>query len=186
VADYLLGIEEAAITLASGETLDLSDLHVIATSNIGSAGVVEMEGVARSSVRRYVEQEAAAHFRPEVLARFTSILVFGHLSREIQIRICSQMLDGEMAFQSGVLSGRFGHPHLVRAEPAVCRRLVTEGWHRRLGARPMRNVVERRVRGALVQAQLRGALGRGVSESVLLPDPLEGVRASIARAGINL
>ena len=60
MSDYLLGIEEAAVTLASGETLDLSGLHVVATSNIGSAGAVEMEGVARSSVRRYVEQEAAA------------------------------------------------------------------------------------------------------------------------------
>src|ERR1017187_3449619 len=49
VSDYLLGMEEAAVTLASGETLDLSDLHVIATSNVGSAGVVGMEGAARSS-----------------------------------------------------------------------------------------------------------------------------------------
>ena len=84
VCDYLLGIEEAAVTLANGETLDLSDLHVIATSNVGSQGIVgDAEGVARSSVRRFVEQEAASHFRPEVLARFyaPSILVFSHLSR---------------------------------------------------------------------------------------------------------
>jgi len=186
VSDYLLGIEEAAVTLSSGETLDLSDLHVIATSNLGSAGVVEMEGVARASVRRYVEQEAASHFRPEVLARFTAILVFGHLSREVQVRICSQMLEGEMAFQSSVLSSRFGHPHRVRADPDVPRRLVSEGWHRRLGARPMRNVVERRVRGALVKSQLRGALGPGVRESVLLADERDGVRAGIARAPITL
>jgi ATP-dependent Clp protease ATP-binding subunit ClpA len=186
VSDYLLGIEEAAVTLANGETLDLSDLHVVATSNIGSAGVVEMEGVARSSVRRYVEQEAAAHFRPEVLARFTSILVFGHLTRDVQLRICRQMLDQEIEFQSGVLSRRFGHPHCVRADADVCRRLVSEGWHRRLGARPMRNVVERRVRGALVDSQLRGALGPGVRESILLGDGREGVRAAIARAPIIL
>src|ERR1022692_2098682 len=95
VSDYLLGIEEAAVTLASGKTLDLSDLHVIATSNVGSAGVVEMDNVARSSVRRYVEQEAAAHFRPEVLARFTSVLLFGHLTREIQLEICRRMLRSE-------------------------------------------------------------------------------------------
>jgi ATP-dependent Clp protease ATP-binding subunit ClpB len=186
VSDYLLGIEEAAVTLANGETLDLSDLHIIATSNVGSAGVVEMEGVARSSVRRYVEQEAASHFRPEVLARFTSILVFAHLSRDVQVRICGQMLEGEMAFQSAVLSSRFGHPHRVRAEPDACRRLVSEGWHRRLGARPMRNVVERRVRGALVESQLRGALGPGVRDSVLVADVRDGIRAAIARAPIPL
>jgi len=186
VSDYLLGIEEAGVTLASGETLDLSDLHVVATSNIGSAGVVEMEGVARSSVRRYVEQEAAAHFRPEVLARFTSILVFGHLTREVQLRICRQMLDQEIEFQSGVLSRGFGHPHCVRADADVCRRLVSEGWHRRLGARPMRNVVERRVRGALVASQLRGALGPGVRQSILLADGRGGIRAAIARAPVIL
>jgi ATP-dependent Clp protease ATP-binding subunit ClpB len=186
VSDYLLGIEEAALTLANGETLDLSDLHVIATSNVGSAGVVEMEGVSRASVRRFVEQEAAMQFRPEVLARFTSVVVFGHLTREVQLRICERMLEQETAFQSAVLSERFGHPHRVILAEGVCRRLVSEGWHRRLGARPMRNVVERRVRGALVDSQLRGALGPGVRESVILADRGEGIRAGIARAPITL
>jgi ATP-dependent Clp protease ATP-binding subunit ClpA len=186
VSDYLLGIEEAAVTLASGQTLDLSDLHIIATSNIGSSGVIELEGVSRASVRRFVEQEAAAHFRPEVLARFTSVLVFGHLSRDIQIRICQQMLDEEVAFQAGVLSKRFGHPHGIRVGEEVCRRLVGEGWHRRLGARPMRNVVERRVRGALVGSQLGGALGPGVRESVLVPEPAGGLRAATARLPVTL
>jgi ATP-dependent Clp protease ATP-binding subunit ClpA len=186
VADLLLGIEEAAITLANGETLDLSDLHIIATSNLGSAGVIEMEGVARASVRRFVEQEAAAHFRPEVLARFTSILVFGHLSREVQMRICRQMLEQEIAFQSGVLTRALGHSHTVRAGEDVCRRLVGEGWHRRLGARPMRNVVERRVRGALVESELRGALGPGIAESRLVPEPSGGLRLVLPRAPIPL
>lgn len=186
VADYLLGIEEASLTLANGETLDLSDLHVIATSNVGSAGVIEMEGVSRSSVRRFVEQEAASQFRPEVLARFTAIVVFGHLTREVQLRICDQMLEREAEFQSQVLSRRFGHPHKVLLGEGVCRRLVSEGWHRRLGARPMRNVVERRIRGALVDSQLRGALGPGVRESVILADRGEGIRAAIARGPITL
>jgi ATP-dependent Clp protease ATP-binding subunit ClpB len=186
VSDYLLGIEEAAVTLASGQTLDLSDLHIIATSNIGSSGVIELEGVSRASVRRFVEQEAAAHFRPEVLARFTSVLVFGHLSRDIQIRICQQMLDEEVALQTGVLSKKFGHPHGIRVGEGVCRRLVGEGWHRRLGARPMRNVVERRVRGAIIGSRLAGALGPGVRESVLVADPAGGLRAAMARLPVTL
>jgi ATP-dependent Clp protease ATP-binding subunit ClpB len=186
VADYLLGIEEAAVTLASGQTLDLSDLHIIATSNVGSSGVIELEGVSRASVRRFVEQEAASHFRPEVLARFTSVLVFGHLPRDVQIGICRQMLEQEVRFQGGVLTRCFGHPHRVRAGEEVCRRLVGEGWHRRLGARPMRNVVERRVRGALVAARLGGALGPGVRESVLVAGPAGGIRAAVARIPVTL
>lgn len=186
VADLLLGIEEAAVTLANGVTLDLSDLHIVATSNIGSSGVIEMEGVARASVRRFVEQEAAAHFRPEVLARFTAILVFGHLGREVQMRICRQMLEQEVAFQSAVLTRAFGHAHAVRAGDEVCRRLVGEGWHRRLGARPMRNVVERRVRGALVDSELRGALGPGIAESRLVAEPSGGLRLALPRVPIPL
>jgi hypothetical protein len=50
----------------------------------------------------------------------------------------------------------------------------------------MRNVVERRVRGALVESQLRGALGPGVPESVLVVDSREGIRASVARLPIRL
>jgi ATP-dependent Clp protease ATP-binding subunit ClpA len=147
---------------------------------------VEMQGISRASLRRYVEQEAAAHFRPEVLARFTSVLVFGHLDRAVQVRICERMVEREIEWQSEALTRRFGHGHRVIMGPGVCARLVGEGWHRRLGARPMRNVVERRVRGALVESQLRGSLGPGVGQSVLLADQPEGIRAAIARSTFTL
>ena len=186
VADHLLGIEDGAVMTAGGRVLDLSDLHVVATSNVGSSGVVEMEGLSRASVRRFVEQEAAAQFRPEVFARFTAVLVFGHLSRDVQMLVCRQMLEEEASFQEARLAEAFGHPHSVRVSGEVCRRLVGEGWHRRLGARPMRNVVERRVRAALVDARLGGALGPGVRESVLCVDPAEGLSVRIARAPISL
>jgi len=186
VSDYLLGLEEAALTLASGETLDLSDLHVIATSNVGSAGVIELEGLPRASLRRYVEQEAAAHFRPEVLARFTAVLVFSHLGREVQFEICRQMVEQEADFQSAALSRRYGHPHRVQVDAEVPRRLLAEGWHRRLGARPLRNVVERRMRAALVDAQLRGALGPGVGACRLVAEASGSLRAALSRQPVAL
>ena len=42
------------------------------------------------------------------------------------------------------------------------------------------------MRGALVDSQLRGALGPGVPESVLVADAGGGIRAAIARAAITL
>ncbi|HEY1792385.1 MAG TPA: AAA family ATPase [Opitutaceae bacterium] len=181
VADHLLGIEEASLTTAGGE-LDLSDMHVIATSNVGSSGVIEMDSLPPASVRRYVEQAAASQFRPEVLARFTAVLVFRHLPREVQVGICSKMLGDELRHQSAVLSRAFGHPHEVTADPAVCRVLVSEGWHRRLGARPMRNVVERRLRGALVEGRLAGVLAPGVPASVIVAGADGGLRAQALSA----
>ncbi|HEY1848100.1 MAG TPA: AAA family ATPase [Opitutaceae bacterium] len=186
VADYLLGIEAASLTLADGRALDLSDIHVIATSNVGSEGVVGLEAVSRASVRRFVEQEAAMKFRPEVLARFSAVLVFRHLSRDVQIEICRRMLGDELAHQGRVLSRVLGHPHRVLGGPEVCRRLVAEGWHRSLGARPMRNAVERRVRSALVAARLRGAIGPGLTSSVLVAAAGEGLRAAPSRVPVRL
>jgi len=186
LSDLLLGMEAAQLTLASGETLDLSDLHILVTSNLGSADAMELEGVARTSLRRHVEQEAAAHFRAEVFARFTAVIVFLRLARDVQLEICRRMLEAEAAFQSEALSRRFGHPHRLHLGPGVHRRLVSEGYHPTLGARPMRNVVERRVRGALVEARLRGALGPGVQESVLVVDERAGLRAAVVRAAFAL
>ncbi len=50
----------------------------------------------------------------------------------------------------------------------------------------MRNVVERRVRGALVASQLRGVLGPGVRESVLAAEAAGGLRAAVARLPVTL
>ena len=186
VSDLFLGMEAAEITLANGASVDLSEFHIIATSNLGSADALEMEGVARASVRRHLEQEASSHFRPEVFARFTAVIVCHPLTREAQLEICRQILEEEVALQSSVLSLRFRHPHRVHAGAGAYRRLVAEGYHRRLGARPMRNVVERRIRSALVDSQLRGALGPGVRDSVLIPGEREGLRVALARAPITL
>ncbi len=108
VSDYLLGIEEA-LTLANGRRSTLgSPRDRDFERRLGR--VVEMEGVSRASVRRFVEQEAATQFRPEVLARFTSVVVFGHLTREVRLRICERMLERETAFQSAVLSRKVRAP----------------------------------------------------------------------------
>jgi hypothetical protein len=50
----------------------------------------------------------------------------------------------------------------------------------------MRNVVERRVRGAIIGSRLAGALGPGVRESVLVADPAGGLRAAMARLPVTL
>ena len=178
LCDLLLGMEAAELTLASGERLDLSGIHIIATSNIGSEDAIALEDVAYASLRRHVEEEASHFFRPEVFARFGTVVVFRPLPRNVQIAICEKMVDEEVAFQSDVLSLRFGHRHEVRVGATVYRRLINEGYHRLLGARPMRSVVERRIRSALVAAQLAGLLSPGVPACELELSGPNGLRAN--------
>ena len=157
VSDLLLGMEAAEITLANGETIDLSGFHIIATSNLGSADAIEMDEVARASVRRHIEQEAASHFRPEVYARFTAVIVFHRLTREAQLQICQRILDEETPPQST------GPRAPVRCMITRCASgrassdgFSREGYHRNWGrgrcATSSRGESDR----ALVAAQLRG------------------------------
>ena len=99
VLDILLQILDAArITLASGETLDLSRFHVVLTSNLGAADVMQLQHAPLATMERHVLSRAQRAFRPEFFARITEKLVFSRLSYDAQLEIARQILDSELAF----------------------------------------------------------------------------------------
>lgn len=186
VSDLFLGMEAAEITLGNNEKVDLSDFHILNTSNVGSADLADLdEGVPWPTLKWVVETAAKEQFRPEVFARFTHLAIFNKHGNKAQLAICEQMLTEEVEFQRRTLAQQFGHEHTLGVGPGVYRRLVSEGFHPLLGMRPMRNVVEQRVRNAIVRARRNGVLVPGVSESWLV---LEGndVKVAAARRGLRL
>lgn len=154
VLDILLQILDAArISLASGETLDLSGFYVVLTSNLGAADVMQLQHAPLATMERHVLTKAQRSFRPELFARITEKLVFGRLSYDVQLEIAEQMLASELEFlaEKGLS---------VSCSPAVLPFLVQRGFHPRLGARPMRDAVEKHVRDAASRACLNeGLLG---------------------------
>jgi ATP-dependent Clp protease ATP-binding subunit ClpB len=153
VLDILLQILDAArITLASGETLDLSGFYVVLTSNLGAADVMQLQHAPLATMERHVLSKAQRSFRPELFARITEKLVFGRLSYDVQLEIAQQILADELNFlaEKGLA---------ISCSPAVLPFLVQRGFHPRLGARPMRDAVEKHVRDAASGA----CLGRAVS-----------------------
>jgi ATP-dependent Clp protease ATP-binding subunit ClpB len=74
--------------------------------------------------------------RPELVARINEKLVFNRLPYAIQREICELMITKEVERLN-----RLGHQLAVKAETVEL--LVREGFHRTLGARPMRNTVDR-------------------------------------------
>ena len=152
VLDILLQILDAArITLASGETLDLSGFYVVLTSNLGAADVMQLQHAPLATMERHVLAKAQRSFRPELFARITEKLVFGRLSYDVQLEIAQQILASELAFlaEKGLASP---------AARGVLPFLVQRGFHPRLGARPMRDAVEKYVRDAVSRAALRQEL----------------------------
>jgi ATP-dependent Clp protease ATP-binding subunit ClpA len=156
ILDILLQILDAArITLATGETLDLSAFYIVLTSNLGAAEVMQLQHAPLSTMERHVLAKAQRSFRPELFARITEKLVFSRLSYDVQLEIARQLLSEEMDFlaEKGLA---------VSCSPAVLPFLVQRGFHPRLGARPMRDAIEKHVRDAASNACLEKAIAGGI------------------------
>jgi len=137
VLDLFLQILDAGrITLANGETRNLNNYYIVFTSNIGAGEAMRMESSAFATIERTVLRRVDQVLRPELVASINEKLVFNRLPYAIQREICELMIRREVERLN-----RLGHNLTVEA--ATVETLVREGFHRTLGARPMRNTVDR-------------------------------------------
>jgi ATP-dependent Clp protease ATP-binding subunit ClpA len=156
VLDILLQLLDAArITIATGQTLDFSGFYVWMTSNIGSAELMSLQHSNDATLERHVLSRAQQALRPEIFARINEKLVFNRLNYEHQLEIAEKFLAREVEFLSGC-----GHK-LELAKP-VLPFLVRKGFHPKLGARPMRDAVEKLVGDAVSQCLLESRPACGV------------------------
>jgi ATP-dependent Clp protease ATP-binding subunit ClpB len=155
VLDVFLQILDAArVTLASGETLELSGFYVVFTSNIGSADLMNLQYSTSATMERHVLTRAQQSMRPELYARITEKLVFNRLTYDHQLEIAQFLLNQELKFLNG-------KGHDLQSDAAVLAFLVRRGFHPKLGARPMRDAVEKLIGDAVAINLLSGGSGCG-------------------------
>jgi ATP-dependent Clp protease ATP-binding subunit ClpB len=94
---FLQILNEASITLASGERKNLSRFYVVFTSNIGSSEVMRMTSAPMATVERTVLNRVGQQLRPELVGRITEKIVFARLQFETQREICELMIAREQA-----------------------------------------------------------------------------------------
>lgn len=144
---FLQMLEDAIITPASGEPINLNGFYIVFTSNIGAAEAMRMQSAPFTSIERTVLSRVAQTLRPELVGRITEMVVFNRLPFEIQRVVAEQMIAEEIKRLA-----QLGWE--IRLGPTVIEILVREGYHKTWGMRPMRGVVERRLQEAVVQAKL--------------------------------
>jgi ATP-dependent Clp protease ATP-binding subunit ClpB len=150
VLDILLQLLDAArITMATGQTLDFSGFYIWMTSNIGSAELMSLQHSNEATLERHVLSRAQQALRPEIFARINEKLVFNRLSYEHQLEIAEKFLSREVEF----LATR---GHKLELDKTVLPFLVRKGFHPKLGARPMRDAVEKLVGDAIAECLLAG------------------------------
>ena len=156
VLDIFLQILDAArVTMANGETLDLSGFYIVFTSNIAGAELLELQHSSFATMERHVLVRAQQAMRPELYARISEKLVFQKLTYDVQLEIAHLLLAQEVEFL-----GAKGH--CIEPAENVLPFLVRRGFHPRLGARPLRDVVEKVIGDAVAADVLAGGNGTGM------------------------
>lgn len=154
VSKLFLGLEAARLRMSNGRMLDFRDTHIVCTTNLGSEIAREIgDNVPYAYVKKAVIEEARGFFSSPVYARFTEVVVFRSLKYEVQREICRQKLERKVAFIEKKIGRR------VRTDPGLLDWLVKRGFHRDLGARYMRNAIERELGDAFSAWELAGRPG---------------------------
>ncbi|OAM88770.1 hypothetical protein AW736_17830 [Termitidicoccus mucosus] len=133
---FLQILDDASITLASGERKNLSGYYIVCTSNIGAAEAMRMQSAPFASIERTVLARVNQTLRPELVGRMTEKVVFARLPYAVQREICEAMIAGELARLR-----KLGHE--ITITPDDVETILRAGFHKTLGARPMRGAVER-------------------------------------------
>lgn len=146
-----LAINDAGrVRMACGTEKRLTHLYLVFTSNLGTADAMHMRAAPFSTIKRTVLAAANRFFAPEQLARFRDKIVFRQLTYDVQLKICELLLAKELARLTKITR--------ISIEPSDPKRLlaflVKRGFHRDLGARPMRDCIDRHLQEAIATWQL--------------------------------
>jgi ATP-dependent Clp protease ATP-binding subunit ClpB len=151
----LLSFDSARSTMFDGTTRDLTNLIVVLTSNLGAADAARMENSGYTAICRKLRHAAEEKFRKEGVARFTAVTCMNVLSYRVQEQITRDLVAHELRLQGRHLRRQ------MQATPDVVPFLVGKGFSPDLGARNIRNCVERYVGDALRPYLLHRAAAPG-------------------------
>lgn len=158
-------LDEGILRDIKNREVSFRDAIVIATSNAGADRIreyIERGYKLQDFEQKFVDELISdQQFKPEFLNRFDEIVIFRPLEKPELIQVINLILKGinkQMALQK--IS--------VDVDQDAKEFLVEKGYDPRLGARPMRRVVQRAVENLVAKQMLAGAVPPGSVISVTL------------------
>lgn len=160
-------LDEGILRDANNREVSFRDAIVIATSNAGADRIREYieRGYQLDQFEdQLVNELISSHiFQPEFLNRFDEIVVFGPLNKDELLKVVDLIIEGV----NRTLSTQ--HVTVTVADDAK-KYLVEAGYDPRLGARPMRRIVQRAVENIVAKAVLSQEVGSGSTVEISLAD----------------
>lgn len=151
-------LDEGVLRDVRNREISFRDAIVIATSNAGADEIRHLidSGADLSSVKDELTDHLIRNgeFKPEFLNRFDEICIFSQLPKEALRKIVDLIINGV---------NQTLEPKKMRVElnDEAKDILVERGYDPKLGARPMRRIVQKTVENIVAKAVLGGDLGDG-------------------------
>ncbi len=159
---FLQVFDDGRLTDNMGRVVDFSNTIIIATSNAHSDIINQSlrAGETMAKIAEYFKKKLIDVFKPELLNRFTKIVVFNNLSSEdilkvtmIRLRDFAKIVEGQGIF--------------LEFEEEAARQIARLGFDPEFGARPLERVIAEKLRAPLAEKILKGEAKRGARLKVI-------------------
>lgn len=164
-------LDEGILRDEKNRDISFRDAIVIATSNAGAERIreyIERGYQLEQFEQAFINELISANlFRPEFLNRFDEIVLFRPLGKEELLQVVDLIL-------AGINRTLAPQKIQVTVEEAGKKLLVDAGYDPRLGARPMRRVVQRAVENTVAKQLLAGTVAPG-STTIITAEQIRAV-----------
>jgi ATP-dependent Clp protease ATP-binding subunit ClpC len=151
-------LDEGILRDIRNREVSFRDAIIIATSNAGAERIreyIERGYQLEQFEKQFVDELINANiFRPEFLNRFDEIVTFRPLGKEELLQVVDLILAG---INKTLATQKIS----VNVAPGAKQLLVEKGYDPRLGARPMRRIVQRAVENTVARRMLSGQVAPG-------------------------
>jgi len=158
---FLQVLDDGRLTDNAGRVVDFQNTIIIATSNAHSDILNEAlsHGESTSAVADYLKKRLTDVFKPELLNRFSRIVVFKDLSLEDVKQVAAiQLADLAASLTDQGMKLTF--------DAEVINEVAKLGYDPAFGARPLRRAIDEHLRAPLAKYILEKGLARGADISV--------------------
>lgn len=161
---FLQVFDDGRLTDSLGRTVTFENTIIIATSNAHSDFIKsEVEaGRKMEEIGEELKKKLTDYFKPELLNRFSDVIVFRSLNPD-EIAAIAKLLLGDVSRLVEEVHGIT----LSYTDEAI-RKIAEMGFSSIFGARPLRQVISERVRGVLAEKILKKEIDRGNKIELIL------------------
>ncbi len=164
---FLQVMDDGRLTDASGETINFSDVILIATSNAGTNFIQEKirNAIAYEEIYRQLKDKVLLdYFSPEFLNRLDKIVMFRPLSM-------GNMQDIAKLFINQVKARLSRKGLFFEVEAEAIEELAKLGYDPLYGARPLQRVIQEKVENPIAKLLLQNNIGR--RDTIILKNDLQ-------------